>query len=537
MIQLLVVDDEPVILEHLSRIPWASVGVDAVHTAESAIAALEILRKQPVDLVITDIRMPGMSGLELCEQIRNLRSRTKYILLSGHAEFEYAKKAVKSGAIDYLLKPIENEEILRMVAETVRQIRREDAEKSAWHHSMYTLRSQLPALKSAMLNRLLTDRRLSSDAIRDRLSELSLPFAMGEPTAVVMLRLEGLFADADERNVTLYEYAVNNMAEEILGESFHIGTCTDEYNYLVVLAMPKSSDRTSGEGTSRLYAAASALQASVNSYLKGTVSVVLSPFGRFPDDLPDLYRRSLNMLQKLPGRHTGSLIRLWDPPSTETFQSLQAICELPSLAQLYERGGTAEAGEKLERIFREIREKRLDSNEHRMEVFFYLSNAFSYIIHQWGKHWADVLERGSGMGVDPRDFRSVKQLEEWAYTIHRNILESVFYQKSTSQGNLVRRVQLYIEQHIAEASLQTVADHLSLHPAYVSAMYKQESGENLSDYMLRCRMEKSGYLLRNTRFKIYEIAAQLGYQHTPYFSKLFKNHYGITPQEYREQLH
>jgi two-component system response regulator YesN len=140
------------------------------------------------------------------------------------------------------------------------------------------------------------------------------------------------------------------------------------------------------------------------------------------------------------------------------------------------------------------------------------------------------------MNIDPRNFRSIKQLQEWADTIHYSIVESKETKKTTSQENLVRKVHLYIEHHIADVSLQTLADHLSLHPAYVSAMYKQETSENLSDYILRYRMEKSGYMLRGTRLKIYEISEQLGYQHTPYFSKLFKNHYGVTPQDYRNHF-
>jgi two-component system response regulator YesN len=404
---------------------------------------------------------------------------------------------------------------------------------------MYTLRSQLPALQSAFLRRISTHtgRQLSCEAMNGKLNELALPFAVGAPAAVMMLRLEGLLSDADEHHLPMYEFAVTNMAEETLGGHFHSGFFKNEFNYLVFTALPKRPFSTNGEGTALLERLADTLQRSVSQYLKGSISAVLSDFGRFPDDLPELYQQTLRMVQKLSGQEKETLIRLWDLPANPSFQCLQALHVPPALSQLYETGRTEDADEKLQTIFQEILQKGLDTQEHLLEVFFYLSHAFSYIVHRSGKHLTDVLKQKQGMNVDPRDFRSVKQLQEWAHAIHSSIVENTVPRKTTSPGNLVNQIHLYIEQHIADVSLQMLADHLSLHPAYISAMYKQETGENLSDHILRYRMEKSGYLVRNTRMKIYEIAAQLGYQHTPYFSKLFKNHYGVTPQDYRDRFH
>ncbi|MNC20219.1 Multiple antibiotic resistance protein MarA [compost metagenome] len=102
---------------------------------------------------------------------------------------------------------------------------------------------------------------------------------------------------------------------------------------------------------------------------------------------------------------------------------------------------------------------------------------------------------------------------------------------------LLARIHRFIEDNLArDVSLQSIADHVNLHAVYLSSMYKQETGDNLSEYIMRYRMEQAAVLLRSTEIKIYELASRLGFQNPPYFSKLFKNYYGITPQEYRDRL-
>ncbi|WP_231571026.1 response regulator [Gordoniibacillus kamchatkensis] len=107
MTQLLIVDDEAHVVERLAAmVPWESVGVAAVHKAYSGMEALELLQEHPIDVVLTDVRMPGMTGLELSAHIRRNWTKTRCILLSGHADFEYAKEAISSGLPAICLSPL-----------------------------------------------------------------------------------------------------------------------------------------------------------------------------------------------------------------------------------------------------------------------------------------------------------------------------------------------------------------------------------------------------------------------------------------------
>ena len=142
MFQVLIVDDEPAVLEGLAyTMPWEELEVEQVHQASSAAEALKLLNRHHVDIVITDIRMPGMSGLELIQEIRRSWSGVRCIILSGHGEFEYAREAIRMETTDYLLKPIEADEL----TETVRSV--QDKLRAEWEQiGAYRERIGFPAL-------------------------------------------------------------------------------------------------------------------------------------------------------------------------------------------------------------------------------------------------------------------------------------------------------------------------------------------------------------------------------------------------------
>jgi two-component system response regulator YesN len=128
MIEILLVDDEAYVTNSLEKtIPWDSIGVKSVYQAASAFEALELLEENAIDIVVTDIAMPDMSGLELIREIGQRWPNVKCILLTGHSDFEYAKKAVQLQAFDYILKPVNDDEFMKTVAGAIEALKDEAA--------------------------------------------------------------------------------------------------------------------------------------------------------------------------------------------------------------------------------------------------------------------------------------------------------------------------------------------------------------------------------------------------------------------------
>lgn len=535
MIQLLLVDDEPVILKSLVNNDWAGVGIGAVHQADNGLAALEVLKRTEADIVVTDIRMPGMDGLELCRCIREQYPLTRCILLTGYGEFEYARQAIQYGISSYLLKPVRDEELLAQVKELADAIQLEEQEKGSMEKTKRTLRTHLPMLRSGLLKDLLSGMVLPAPELLARMEEYGLPFRPDASCFMAMVRLEGLFRQSGDRDMDLYEYAVQNIAGELLEADYRVWFCKDAQDYLVFVLQPKDGAASAGEASLMAETAVRELQGKISDVLKGQVSVWVSGGFRLPDELEDVYRTGLNEFRKVPRSGEGRLLRAGELRSQS--KSLNALHSPPGFQQLLEAGRYDDARQKLDQLFGEMDERMLDTEEHLMEIVYTLANAFLYLAHLQGKTLLELSGWEAGLTADPRLFRRPERVRSWALDALERMEAASLRDLKDSKGQLIARIHRFIEAQIAgDVSLQTIADHVGLHPVYLSTLYKQEMKENISDFIIRYRMEKAGMLLRTTDIKIYELASRLGFQNPPYFSKLFKQHYGVTPQEFRDRV-
>ncbi|CAN7617507.1 response regulator transcription factor [Paenibacillus sp. LjRoot56] len=535
MIQLLLVDDEPMLLKSMVENDWRSIGVEYVFQAASGLEAVEVLKKTPIDIVVTDIRMPGMNGLQLCKHIQDHFPRTKCILLSGYGEFEYARQAIMYGTVNYLLKPIKDEELMGEVSRVKTLFEQEWEHVGSLERARKTLHVHLPLLKSNLLNNLLTGSSLSSSALAERLKEYQLPFEPGVNCSFILVRMDGGFGDAVEHDDLLFEYAIHNIACEILEPDYNVWYCKDTYGYLCFLLQDKGKGESFvTRGDNVLEKSAYELQLKVSAFLKGQVSVLICDEGIFPDELALHYRKSLNEFRKVPRSDKGIMI-MSGMPRVQS-RSLQSLYSPPSIQQLLEAGRWGDVRKKLSDVFEEMSSKKMDTEENMMEVTYTLMNAFLYIAHLQGKTLMEVSGLETDVSSDPRALSRADQVMEWAIGVLESMESGSIREFKDGKNQLISKIHRFIETHIAQdVSLQTIADHVTLHPVYLSSMYKQEMKENISDFIMRYRMEKAAVMLGSTDIKIYELASQMGFQNPPYFSKLFKNYYGVTPQEYRDR--
>lgn len=546
MFQLLLVDDEASVVDSLAdTLPWHEIGIGTVFKAYSGSEALEILNTNSIDIMMTDIRMPGMNGLELLARVRRSWKKIKCILLSGHAEFSYAQEAIAHDTYEYLLKPISDEEVLLKVGNAVEALQKERDENQSYQRVVKTLEENLPKLRGELLNELLQGMNYSAARLAEKLDMLKMDIVREEPFALLLVRMEGQLSELDLYSLSLMEYAVANMAEEIFEDGFRLWSCKDVYGYLafvVTLSGEKKAEQASAErfmeeAAGQLRLMASQLQLSVNHYLKGTVSALISKWGVFPHDVKRLYEDSLFSLRRRVGSQSGLLVYVADEMEQMPVHALQRLYEPPLLVHLLESGNWEQTEEKLAAIWEELNRKWADSHEHLVEVFFSIYASFSSYAHKNGRELADMIGPvlSDVAGLTP--CRSITALHQWIFQSFRLLQQCMENETRNERENAVRRIQHFVQKHLVEnVSLQAIADHMYMHPVHVSRIYKLETGENLSDYVLRLKMEQAAAMLANPALKNYEIALQLGYQNPNYFIKVFKKYYSVTPQEFRLNL-
>ncbi|MFC4776679.1 response regulator [Paenibacillus sp. GCM10023252] len=544
MYTLMIVDDERLVVDTLAKtIPWSSIQIDYVHRAYSAEQALHIMNTHSIDIVITDIRMPKVSGLELIEQIRALGKRTKCIVYSGYSDFEYARQAMSSQVAEYLLKPARDEDILAAVERMSRCLDEEWGQIIAVNQASTSIRDHMPLLRSSFLKDLIAGKKLSSAELQSKLTMLQLPWHPEDRFAFLVIRLEEAYAHYDAESLALFEFAIANIAEETMAEHFHLCHTSDSYDYLVFLVklsdhkahqLQQTGHRSAVDEQTLLEQSAMKLQDNITTYLKRSISLVVSTWHRFPEEVPEVYQACLGTMRRYIGNQSGIYMTLSHHQEAAEIQTLQSLYDLPSLAQLLDMGSREATLTKINKVMDELESKWSSSKEHLLEAYFHLSSAFVYAVHKNGKSMEQLLADDYDAALSPR-FLSIRQLKEWAVRTATKLFYDLESNLVDHKSNVIPRVKQYIHDHLAEdVTLQALADHIYLHPVYLSTIFKSETGENIRDYIIGQKMEKAAWLLKNSNDKIYQICSQIGYQNPPYFIKLFKKYYGQTPQEYRE---
>ncbi|WP_138493337.1 response regulator [Paenibacillus pinistramenti] len=556
MYQLLIVDDQTVLADDLAdMLPWHTAGIDVVHKAYSGPEALELMVEHPIDVVVTDIRMPGMSGLELIEEIRKNWKHVKCILLTGYDDFEYTKQALKLKSSDYLLKPAEDEELMEAVRKALQERKREWQEISSMQKAMYALREQLPKLREYLLLDLLSGKEpANSAALAGRLAMYELPLRPGAECRMLLLRLEPLPSGYNAGDEALLEYALTNMAAELFGDRMRLWSCRDANGFLVCVLTPKP-----GTGAAAGSAAAAALenepsgsafaeldgwvetqavqlQHAAKTYLRTGISVLASKSGQFPGDIASMYQSSLAGFRHFIGSDSELFMSLAREPERGEPRLLGELYRAPSLGTLLELGQWEAAEQKASAIFRELQEEWYGSQEHILETYLAIASSIAALIHRTKKWLADTMGEDFYAVASRQPIQSAEELQQWTQRVMDHFRRSVSGVEKDSRSAILRKVQDFIHEHLDSAALQTISEHVHLNPSYLSKIYKLETGEGISEYILRIRMEKAAVLLEKSPDKIYEISERLGYQKPSYFIQLFRRHFGLTPQEYRNKL-
>lgn len=537
MINVLLVDDESYVTESIEKtIAWAELGVETVYQAISAVEALRIIEEQDIDILVTDIKMPEMTGLELIERVKEDYPNIRSILLTGYSDFEYAKQAIKLKANDYLLKPVDDELFMKSLSEQIEQLQEEWKRVEELHQLMYARNSNYSLLQRQFMHDLLLGRAYSQRTITTKLAQYGIKLAFGQSAILLTVQLAGRFIDMDQESKALIEYAVGNIAEEIFHDPYRVWHSSTAHDCVViVIALPEKLKDHSIE-LFAIHQLCEQFQKQVSEYLNGGISIVMSQDFTFPGNINIVYRESLSALYRI-GLHETKLISLEANTKLEQRLSdaIEHLYRPPTFIHLLETGQWQSAKEKLSSLFH-ADELIHHTRESVYEAFIAIYNGIIYVAHKKGIDLREIDLQGLNLLYDRAPISSASNLKGWSDEVIDKLQlhydESDTYQKK----HVIKQVQDLVSKELGiDTSVKTIADRVYLHPVYLSKLYKSETGESLGDFIIRMRMEKAVYMLRSTNKKIYEITTELGYQNPQYFSKIFKKHYGCTPNEYRDQ--
>ena len=520
--RVLLVDDEEDIREGISRkMDWLGLGFSLVGEAANGQDALELAESLRPDVILTDIKMPFMDGLELCRILTDRLPAARFVVFSGFDAFEYAKQAIQMNVVEYILKPINADELSAVLRRLKDQLDRERAER----RNVELLRSRymenLPILRELFYANLL-DGRIEPGTERERAAHLDIDL-QGEEWAV------GLAYIGSDRRDALSTLSV----QKLLEESLTADRCRlSLYNDWVAVIVSLTESFTSYD-LIRVLDRVCTLAA---SYLGLTLTVGV---GAPCKELSGMARSAAEARTALEYRSMvgrGQVIYIGDlePDGGQVLTFEEA--DERTLTAAVRLGSEQEVRDAAATLAGKIREANPSAGQYNLFLMELVTHLIK-MIRRSGVGMEEVFGTGFSLPVQKSALPRLEELEDWCAERYLRLWTLIRRRQTDSAGQTVETAKEYIRQHYAESdlSVEKLCAYLHLSSTYFSTLFKRETGTSFTAYVTTVRMEAAAEAIRGTEEKTYLIAQRCGYEDPNYFSYVFKRHFGVTPTKYRSE--
>jgi two-component system response regulator YesN len=529
MLKLIIADDEKWVRTTIkSLIPFEKLNLTLSCEASNGIEALELCRQHKPDILLTDIKMPGLTGLELIKEALNVLPDLKIIIISGYGDFEYAKTAMKYGITDYLLKPVDEKELEQALKRIGNEIAERERLKKEKEAEAKRLKKAIPVVCESFLNQVISQNNMTSEKITGELQKYNINF-QNDIFSVVAMVPDSDIKSADQGNAADYYRTV---VKRLMKRYLRAVTFPLEGNKTVLVSIINGFiDR---EAIARAFRLCNRLLLKRHSF---SVSAGVSGTTHEACMLNKLFNQARETLEA----------RFWRGPATLAFHMPGHMPDDFDLTLTEEILNKIVLNLKLSNIntaisYVEDTMRTLNRNvrpdlikeffwQFIQSVIILLNIQVSFIRHETAVTGEHPYERIKGSPF-------LESLEENVKGLLRHIFD--FYHDKNPQinGSLVEKAKKIIEGNFAgDISLEQVARQVHLSPAYLSELFKKETGMSFIDYKTVIRIEQAKKLLMLPSSSISEVSGKVGYSDPKYFSKLFKKITGKTINQYRKELH
>lgn len=517
MYKVLIVDDEKNIREGLKVIiDWASFNCEVIADVDDGLLGYDAVKALRPDIIISDIKMPNLDGIDMIKRLKSENIPGKFIILSGHSEFDYAKSAITLGVKSYLLKPLEEEHLEKCLTHILHELERENKEKNEINQLKTDYINQSMIYRSSVLRDIVDGYSDSNEDIKNLLQLIQMRIEASDYTCGVISIESELSTDVSTQlpilekelnmnatEIRLFLYRKDQIACIIYNNPrrqdfyYDIHYKTDQIlNTKTTLAVGRPYKHLNGLGKSF----SEAQNALSYKLIKGNNSVIII-------ENVEKLAKSSNMF------------------STDMFNQLTSCIEHHQ----------KDAAKKLIQDYFCTLSHKKDVSLLDLKL-----NCLYFIIPILREHPNLHEQMSEIVGQDIMTLNSIfrfltyDELINWFINIINTIMDYVQSNKKKDTLAMIDKIKLYIKKNYAQnITLSSIADTFYINPYYLSNLFKSKTGTNYLQYLTKVRVEVAKDLLETSDLKIYEIAEQIGYGNPKYFSTVFEKHMGMKPSEYK----
>ncbi|WP_438447256.1 response regulator [Gorillibacterium sp. sgz5001074] len=527
--KLCVIDDIKSVVDMISlKIPWADHGIQVAGTALDGEEGLRLVQEVQPDIVLTDIRMPRMDGLEMTRAVLATNPECRIVILSAYTDFSYAQQAIRLGAFDFVKKPFSVEEIVQAVLKAKAACEEAQQESEKVREMERKIRQSLPVLRQEYLT-LLLHHRTDGGVARRRWEFLEIGL---EPSGLCVLLVEidrfmEKYMDLPVQEIELIRFSLQNILEETLSAGgARLVFREAAHRYVAVLNVT---------GEEQAVDLAEACRANVERYTKFTVSIGAGLPAVGIEDLPRSYQQALAALSYHFYTEGNGVFGYGEIPAERKGLAPYGLASEQELLFAVRSGNGEKSIQLLDELLDGLvtAEPRPEPKVVESVIFELASKLFRALLEQFPYEEVRHLEEPVA-ALRSKEHPTLTELRRMLTGLCREGCRFIERERSSESTKIIHRSKDYIRTHLhLDLSLEHCARQVNLSPGYYSNLFRKVLGISFQQFVIQEKMEKAKSMLIGD-YQVQEIATELGYEHRRYFSEIFKKYTGQTPSEFKQ---
>ncbi len=538
MFKILIADDDMTVRIFLRTLLDKKADIELLDDAADGIDTLEKAGKLKPDIIILDLGMPLMNGLEVILKLKEQNFQGKIIVLSCHDDFDHVKEALKTGASDYLLKhSLKYENLFSSIDKAIGELQREGLDRDEKRKLLQISEMSYPILRDEYMKDLLVGNITEKGAIDDRRSQLGIHMEFSK-YVVMVIEIDDLYklkARYSQQEITMLFKSIERIIGEVVnGRENRIYGCIGEGCYCIIGNFEKTMSYM--HINNAVFEICDNIVTNINRFLNIGVSIGLSRICQDVAMINECYSQGKLALEGKLFIGKNKIIHFSE---VENYN-----CKLGNFLKKYEHElynaiikNESGISECIGKIFSDLKTQNIKP-EHIRSLSFELLTFCNKLIKEYHLGYETVF------GCEYLPYELVLRLEtltdiqEWFICVYLRISRQISsIEKPVNFENFrpeIKRALEYIENNFTSSiTLQEISDYCNLSRIYFSQLFKKETGENYIDYLMKYRIKKAKWLLKNSQLKVYEIGLECGLGNYRYFTRLFKDITGVSPIEFR----
>ncbi len=527
LIKIMIVDDEYHVRNHIKKcIDWNKIGMEIVAEASSAPEAMDIVREIHPNIIITDIYMPYIDGIEFARRVMEQYPDIKVTVLTGYDEFEYAKRSIKVGISDFILKPVNEEEIMKAVLKVKEKIFHEEEQKKDYLRIKKQLEDNKPCLIEKFFHDLING-KVDKVHLEEKLNYYGIEINEKHfQIAVIEADYPEREALVNEEEQLILNMQVTDAIKYYFKDDGKVYVFSDSNKRIVVLCNNKSVDLTE---------CCENINCMIINGFKCHMNAGIGNSYNTVEKVRFSYVEAIEALEfkVFIGRNQVIVFRDIDISTKEKIEVEKE--QIEKLCFYIKAGFKEKSGELIDDIFSYNINAGKEGIESIRIIASCIMSTIFHMIMNIGLQTDEIFKKVTQPYEMIYFIKTLPEMKKFILDISNTVIDEVNRIKSSMNNDIINNIKQYIQDNISDEkmSLSTIAKVYFMNSSYLSRMFKAETGKNFIEYLSEVRMKKAMDLLDSTNLRSYQIAEKIGFSDPNYFSTCFKKYSGVTVNDYK----